>query len=295
MCVAMSAISAQIAGISIRSTRSDWNPSRNDANVVHGPRNTGVVLLRIAIDWKVAGQQLALFSAIGGFLAFINPYNASQGSNFLWSFLYWTGLIIVGGLTGRAGVIAAERLQRPPHWATAILLSSAAASFGVTIAIYLLEMVRAWTINIPLWYFPRIYGLVFVISLGVASITYLFDRVQEAPPVQETNGDPVAKFLERLPVKYRTAELYAISSEDHYLRIHTSLGEEMILMRLADALRELADADGLQTHRSWWVSRAGVAEARRENGKLVLELKSGGEAPVSRTYTTAVKEAGLAN
>jgi len=33
--------------------------------------------------------------------------------------------------------------------------------------------------------------------------------------------------------------IYAVSAEDHYLRVHTSLGETMVLMRLADAVRQL--------------------------------------------------------
>jgi len=50
----------------------------------------------------------------------------------------------------------------------------------------------------------------------------------------------------------------------------------------------------VQVHRSWWVAKGGVADAKRDNGKLVLVLKSGTEVPVSRTYLTAAKEAGLA-
>ncbi len=46
-------------------------------------------------------------------------------------------------------------------------------------------------------------------------------------------------------------------------------------MRLADAVRELASVEGLQTHRSWWVARDGLADTSRANGKLVLKLKSG--------------------
>ena len=83
-----------------------------------------------------------------------------------------------------------------------------------------------------------------------------------------------------------------MSAEDHYLRVHTSAGETMILMRLADAIRELAGIDGLQVHRSWWVARQGLADATRTDGKLLLKLKSGAEAPVSRTYIKAVKDAG---
>ena len=65
-------------------------------------------------------------------------------------------------------------------------------------------------------------------------------------------------------------------------------------MRLADALRELDGAGGVQTHRSWWVAKDGVQETRRDNGKLMLVLKSGAEVPVSRTYQQDVRKAGLA-
>ena len=123
----------------------------------------------------------------------------------------------------------------------------------------------------------------------------IVSRAKAATPLLEAAQakDVTAQFMQRLPVKFRTAALWAVSSEDHYLRVHTSLGEELILMRLADAMRELDGTDGLQTHRSWWVAKEGVADARREAGKLYLVLKSGKEAPVSRTYQSAVKDAGL--
>ena len=249
--------------------------------------------MRIAIDWPAVGKSAALFAAIGGFLAFVNPYDATREMAYIWSFFYWTGLIFVGGITGQLGIIAARKLQDPPHWALFIFLASATSALGVTIAIYFVEMLRVGRLYIPLSYFPQLYGLVFVISLAISSISFLFDKAQEAPETTVSAADPVSSFLDRLPIKYRSAELFAVSSEDHYLRVHTSLGEELILMRLADAMRELASADGLQTHRSWWVAISGVADAKRENGKLALVLKSGTEVPVSRTYTRAVKDAGL--
>ena len=110
-------------------------------------------------------------------------------------------------------------------------------------------------------------------------------------PHEAAAPSPVPGFLERLPAKYRGAALYAVSSEDHYLRVHTDRGEELILMRLSDAMRELEGADGLQTHRSWWVARDGVAEVARENGRQKIVLKSGVEAPVSRSFAAEVKAA----
>lgn len=141
------------------------------------------------------------------------------------------------------------------------------------------------------------YGYVLVVSLVVTVLNVAYAALSEttysAGAVDGVDTDPAAAFMNRLPVKYRTAELYAISAEDHYLRVHTSIGEELILMRLADALRELEGASGLQTHRSWWVARDGVADSEKRDGRLTLILKSGGRALVSRTYSGAVKAAGL--
>ena len=251
--------------------------------------------MRIAIDWPAAGKALAFFTAISAFMAFINPYEAARFESFLLKFGYWFSLIIVGAVTGRVGIYLAEKFQDPPHWITHILLASTTASFGVTWAIFGFESIRRRAFDIPPNEFPQIFGLVFVISLAITGVSYLSERAQEAAPATANISDPVSTFMERLPVKYRTAKLFAISSEDHYLRVHTSLGEELILMRLTDAMRELATADGLQTHRSWWVAKSGVTDAKRENGKLVLVLKSGIDVPVSRTYVRAVKDAGLSS
>lgn len=109
-------------------------------------------------------------------------------------------------------------------------------------------------------------------------------------PLAINAQSPELQFLERLPAKYNGAELYAASSEDHYVRVHTSRGEELILMRFADALKELNAVDGVQTHRSWWVARNGVLESIRQDGKYGLVLKSGAIASISRSFSKAVRE-----
>ena len=41
----------------------------------------------------------------------------------------------------------------------------------------------------------------------------------------------VARTLtDKLPVRLRTADLHALQSEDHYLRVHTSAGDALILV-----------------------------------------------------------------
>ena len=86
--------------------------------------------------------------------------------------------------------------------------------------------------------------------------------------------------------------LLALQMEDHYLRIHTALGSDLILLRLRDALAELGPERGLQVHRSWWVANGAVASVERSAGRAVLVLHNGLQVPVSKSFRDKVKEAG---
>ena len=250
--------------------------------------------LRIAIDWKHRGRELAIFCLVGAFLTVIRPYNATGDLPVWATFLFWTGLIALGSYVAEVTLFLLRRYASGLPTAAMLLIVSISTAIAVMMTILTIEGLASGEM-IPLAYLPRLFGLVWVISAAMTGVGYLLERSVLAPPPDPVEGaSPAETFLSRLPVKYRTADLYAVSSEDHYLRVHTSFGEELILMRLADAMRELAATDGLQVHRSWWVSKAGVRDAVRQGGKLSLVLASGRHVPVSRTYLAEVKAAGLA-
>jgi DNA-binding LytR/AlgR family response regulator len=83
-----------------------------------------------------------------------------------------------------------------------------------------------------------------------------------------------------------------VEAEDHYLRLHTSKGQDLILMRLADAIAELDGVDGAQVHRSWWVAPNGIVDVVRHSGRATLTLRDGARVPVSRTYARGFRERG---
>ncbi len=101
-----------------------------------------------------------------------------------------------------------------------------------------------------------------------------------------------APFGDRLPHRLRGARVLAVEGEDHFVRVHTALGEHLIWMRLSDALAEVAGLDGRQTHRSWWVARAAVTDVKRGNGRATLTLANGLQAPVSRSFAPGLREDG---
>ena len=100
-----------------------------------------------------------------------------------------------------------------------------------------------------------------------------------------------SSFLRRIPEKLGTELLY-IATEDHYLRVTTERGSDLILLRLSDALSELAPSDGLQVHRSYWVARRALAAVERDEHRTFLRLVNGDRIPVSRTYLAALRKAG---
>ncbi len=136
---------------------------------------------------------------------------------------------------------------------------------------------------------------VFIVTAGMSTLNVMANRepvMTHAPPAGAVAPPAPVRFLERLPPRLRGARLLAVQAEDHYLRLHTDRGSDLILMRLSDAVAELDGLEGAQTHRSWWVAKDAVADADRSDGRAVLTLTTGVEAPVSRTYAKALREAG---
>ncbi len=232
---------------------------------------------------------------LGALFSFLGVYD-SDALPFYQRYLFWTATMLAGTLaTALAGPWVFNRLLAGCNTVLQLAALAALISFPVWLVIGVFEasLTGTWPLNdVPLQYLRT-----FAVSMIVISGSYIAARalglIGGPAPGEPAEISPVPGFLERLPGKYRGAALYAVSSEDHYLRVHTDRGEELILMRLSDAMRELDSADGLQTHRSWWVARDGVTEIAREDGRQKLVLKSGVAAPVSRSYAKAVREAGL--
>ncbi|RYD87614.1 MAG: LytTR family transcriptional regulator, partial [Sphingomonadales bacterium] len=110
-----------------------------------------------------------------------------------------------------------------------------------------------------------------------------------APPLPEAE----AAFRRRLSAKRRAARLIAIEADDHYLKVHTDEGVELVTMRFADALAELKGAHGFRLHRSWWAAGDAIEAVRWRRGGTGEALLAGGlTVPVSRSQAPALKAAG---
>ena len=116
---------------------------------------------------------------------------------------------------------------------------------------------------------------------------------EEMPPDEDSARRTASRFLDRLPPQLGRDLVY-LRMADHYVEAFTTAGSTLVLMRFGDAIAELEGADGLRVHRSYWIARPHVTGTKRQNGRSILTLTGGHEAPVSRGYLAAVREAGLA-
>lgn len=242
--------------------------------------------LRIARD---VFRFCAVVLGLGLIFAWLGVYDTAD-LPFGMRLLFWTTTMAVGG---GAAVLVAPFVWGPrfENVAAIFKIAMAAALISIPVTLLLVYVFHSGPRGVTKIVVQFTY--VMVISLIVTTAGYVHHLLTDEGDSAASPQDPVRRFLDRLPVKFRTAELYAISSEDHYLRVYTSLGEDLILMRLADAVRELAGADGLQVHRSWWVAKAAIRDEKRVDGRSLLILPDGTEVPVSRSYRARARDAGL--
>lgn len=229
----------------------------------------------------MAGVVLALTSAFG-------MSNAP-----LWlRLVYWVPVMLAGAAWGEVCSRLVGRwidLDERPWLAIAALTASITGPVALLVW-FVTGLVFEGQVY-PLRTLPLMLGPVLIVTASVSAINVFLGKAQ---PIQThaAPGGPASRFPDRLPPPLRGAAVRAVQAEDHYLRIHTDRGSDLILMRLSDALDELEGLEGAQTHRSWWVARDAVRDVARGDGRATLTLEGGITAPVSRRYAKALRDAG---
>lgn len=241
--------------------------------------------------WRWSAPLLATTLVAGTFFAVLGPFGSDRlGWPAVW--LVWTGLMFAGSVAAGGAVALVERFKADlPMWAW-VLTVAGLISLAMTSLLVAIEASSGGSVQFGT--FPLKFFHVFVISAAIVTVAHFVEVRREASRQARATvpGTSAQNFMSRIPAKLAGGELYAVSAEDHYLRVHTSRGDGLILMRLSDALRELVSTDGTQVHRSWWVARAGIERVTRHGDKLTLVLRNGVEVPVARANNRALKREG---
>ena len=260
---------------------------REEIAVVRERRPKTVRASWTAANWA---RSLAISGVVGVFLAVAGAFNTGEMPLGL-RLVYWLGLVLAGTPIAQLTFISLSRVAwlTPRPWIRNSLGTVLMALLYTLVVWWLTRSIAPAAAQMSL---VGLFPVVLMISAGMTVLHLLVERRRTQWPDATAETPLEIRFLKRLPLPLRGAELYAVEAEDHYLRVHTSKGTDLVLCRMADAVAELHGVEGFRTHRSWWVAKAAVAKTARADGRAVLTLKSGIEAPVARTSLPALRQAG---
>lgn len=252
---------------------------------------------------RLIAVEVFIIAAIGLVMGFLGPFG-TYVMPLGWRLAYWVLFIIIGYAIFRPISICAVWLQDAiaiPKWVAELIGTAIAAlpmTFLVGFAMAGMRFDPAFMGSrfLPLYLQCAALGfgiymmmeLLFRTNRGTGTPVDSHSEAQEAERPQ-----PVIRTVlhKRLPIGFPDSIL-ALSVEDHYVRVHASDQNEMLLMRMRDAIPETQPIEGMQVHRGWWVAKHAITESRREGRNLKIIVANGLEIPVSRSYAGTLKQMG---
>ena len=243
-----------------------------------------------ALRWRIGRSgplEFAGLSVMGLFMAAFELFDAYPGVSII-SILYWQCAMLGGGVIASLiePVLYRRMTGKPRLFA---VIQTLVMTPPITAWVWVVSNLfhgGSWNLRLLL----LLAGSVLVVNVAVVVLAWVLRAAfLKQPPAPPASDAAPAAIRSRLSPRLARAPLVAVEAEDHYLRVHTEAGSDLILMRLADALSALEKHDGFQVHRSWWVARRAVETVSWKKGRGAMMLKGGLQAPVSQTFAPAVR------
>jgi len=230
------------------------------------------------------------FAILGGVaLGVLGPFGSYMNGGVVGRCGYWVATMLIAAVLYGAALKGAAWIAPPRSLARWFALVGAALIASVpealvtrTIAFWLWPALARRGPDWPVW-FAQTAAIGLTATLGVALV-----RVSRSPTGLDAAvlAGNVRRGMEPL-----SGDVLALQMEDHYVRVHTALGSELILMPLGQAI-ERVHVEGLRTHRSWWIARHAVVAIDGSPRAMRLHLSNGVVAPVARSAVIHLKAAG---
>ncbi|GLK81219.1 LytTR family DNA-binding domain-containing protein [Methylopila turkensis] len=259
--------------------------------------------------------ELGMALGLGLVFAYIGPFSTDK-PDFLPKLGYWAGLLacwfIVAAVVEQA-LRSIDAYRSAGVWIRRICLVAVASAPMLAVVAPATTALVGWEASVP--ELLEMYGQIALICLGVVilsdgilgtSRTAVAGRGEDAggatthalPPPTDGGADATiappsvlaeSTLLTRLPPAVR-GPILCLEMEDHYVRVHTSRGSSLVLMRLGDAMREVGSTPGAQAHRSWWVAADAIENFERSGRAARVTLSNGLTAPVSQRHLQSIAE-----
>jgi len=154
---------------------------------------------------------------------------------------------------------------------------------------YLMHFLR-YSLPVLPTFLAGVYGYRY--ATGVDWFGYPQDRTTELSDNNQSVDEPAISSANvgliegsKLPAD---STILAIKAEQHYIQIWSDQGTDLVRYRFSDIPSILANCNGAQVHRSWWVNLDSVQTCNRNGRKMELVISDELTVPVSLSYKNAV-------
>ena len=249
-------------------------------------------------------QRILVFAIAIALCVFLGPFNTTYDLDFWNRLAFWTiAITAVGTVIERCmrATVESPWLEKL-HVAFRMLFGAMMGAIPGTSIIVAINMLFRPEHLIDA-HFPVLWVQVTIMALFIAGLELLISNrftapvaaIQIPPQEQQSGQDPqktisIPRLYHRLPDKLREGQIISMSMQDHYVEVTTTLGSEMLLMRLSDAIDLLDGMAGVQTHRSHWAARGHTISLAKAARRFDLTLSDGRKLPVSSRYKEAVEQ-----
>lgn len=238
-------------------------------------------------------------------LSMIGPFGTYTEMSFGERLTYWS--ILIFGIGGVMIVVARPFLWLEPRFglpvAGCLAIGTAVAAVPGTAIVYLMNgWMRDGALERSLLDVAVIWVNVAFVGLMISLVEIARHGSPELPrwmpnpyPQPTANADtedshnrkPADPAADRFETDPRN--VISMTMQDHYVKITSAAGTEMVLMRFSDAMELMVDIEGAQIHRSHWVAWGHVIDFVRAGHKGTVTLSDGRTLPVSRSRVAKVQ------
>ncbi|MBO9453546.1 LytTR family transcriptional regulator [Tropicibacter sp. R16_0] len=245
-------------------------------------------------------KKVLLAAVIGaGFILVLEP-NHTESVPILAAFAIWFAHLFLAALLFLVGVILLHRFRCPdpfPVVASALLLPVpfALVSLGLDYGFGNIDddLDAAGTpLSIVLNEVVAVAPIACAVALAMTFLLRQGQPDEDTGLMQEQREDPspaLNQLIESVPVSIGD-DIIRLHAQDHYVEIVTSEGRALLSEQFGDCLEKLKGLDGIQCHRSHWISLAHVDVVSRKGSAYSCTMSNGDRVPVSRRRYAELRE-----
>lgn len=246
-------------------------------------------------EWRPLAKKVLIVALVGGCIALVFEPDHTSGLPVLAAFGLWFSHIFIAAilfLAALAGFLQVRMREPLPVVAATLLLPVVFAPVSLLLDYGFGKPDEELTTGIgPLAiYFGEI-GAVAPVTVTIAlvvSVIIYRDAMSDDQSGETTPAPALASLIDTVP-KSLGDDIIRLHAQDHYVEVVTSLGRALLTERFSDCVEKLEPLEGIQCHRSHWISLNHVVDLTRSGSAYMCSMSNGDRVPVSRRRYSDLK------